>query len=117
MVSELNHFINQQYFNVSPTGGNKASLESLIVANAQRNFIGILADYKEWKTSILLRADKDPSLPTDIKSININDPLVQLKYIFSDLSRVNERIKNVGLLLASKPESENEQNENEESGN
>ncbi|HRP55601.1 RHS repeat-associated core domain-containing protein [Agriterribacter sp.] len=100
MVEETQRYLNSIPFRIL-IGQNVAS-ETIVSAISQNKFIGILADYKEWKTKYMKENNLSFDKIEDNIKISLNSWRVRLAYINSDKDRRKERLLNLGVLLTTK---------------
>jgi hypothetical protein len=86
--------------------------ETAIAAKSQEKFIGILADYKEWKTNYMLKVGLNPANIDENKKVSLSSSFIRAAYVNSDENRVKERLFNLGVLLTTKSQINDEKNNN-----
>lgn len=84
--------------------GGRVAGETIVAAESQQKFIGILADYKEWKRGYLIENHLDPNNIDDNKKVFLSNWRVKFAYINSDKERRKERSANLVILLGAKSE-------------
>jgi hypothetical protein len=107
MVSEIQHYLYSIPFQMLI--GMRVPKETLLSALSQNKFIGILADYKEWKTNYMLKNGLDPTSVSDNQKISLDSWFIRFAYIKSDESYTNERSFNLSILLMAKSQTKDEE--------
>lgn len=107
MVAETKEYLFRNIFRLRPIG-KAAAWESIATAATQKQFIGILADYKQWKTNYMTQNNLDPNNPNDIKKVSLSKRKFQLLYVFSDPTKIAERVKNLAVLMSASNETKSE---------
>jgi RHS repeat-associated protein len=95
----------QKYLYSSPFRmllGERIAGETMVSLMSQNKFIGILADYKEWKAGYMLKNGLDPTSPEHNKKVTLDNINVMLDYINSDGNRKEERMFNLSILRITK---------------
>ena len=108
MINQVNEFLSEENIGdintlLSPTADYHGLKESHITALGQLKFIGILADYKEWKVGYMQSAGLNPDEPNDIDKVKLTDDGIQKSYINSGkglLGKLKNYINTQALLQA-----------------
>ncbi|MBI5372838.1 MAG: hypothetical protein HZA79_12520 [Sphingobacteriales bacterium] len=111
MVEETAHFLNTIPRRV--IFGERVAGETIVAAKSQNAFIGILADYKEWKQKYMRRQGLDPNSKEDNKKVSLDSWKVKYAFVRSKQGSLAK----LAILLAAKSQtSESEDKKKKGSG-
>ena len=81
MVNETDYFLNTIPGRIA--SGERVAGETIVAAKSQNLFIGILADYKEWKQKYMLQKGLDPNSKEDNKKVSLDSWWVKYSFVRS----------------------------------
>src|SRR5690606_17208279 len=93
MVNEARQFLGSIFQRM--LFGERVAGETIVAAKSQEMFIGILADYKEWKTNYMITNKLDPTSESDNRKVSLDSWVIKFEYINSDKNRRKERLFNL----------------------
>jgi hypothetical protein len=109
MVNEANQLLTS--IPIQLLFGKRVAAETIVAAESQRQFIGILSDYKEWKTGYMRQYHLDPTNAEDNKKVSLGSWRVVWDYLNSDKDRRKERLFNLAVLMAAKSQTDDKKKE------
>ncbi len=97
MIDEATKYLNSIPFKLIT--GQRVAGETVVAAMSQKALMGILSDYKQWKTNYMIKKGLNPNNPGDVKKISLDKLKYRLEYIDSDKDGKMRRAANLFVLL------------------